>query len=110
MGGAKRVPHCVVSGGTGVLIGDGQGNGGAEGFALVDSGKDGDRVALFALGGDFALAGAAAIQLYLDLLFGDLEAWGAPVNNATDAASVAFAPGCNTEKLPKYITHGGLSM
>src|SRR5205807_1104161 len=54
-------------------------------------------VAFLALGGDSALAGAAAVQLDLDVRLGKGNAGRAAVHDAADGRTVGFAPGRKAE-------------
>ena len=77
----------------------------AEGQAFVDAGDDLGCVAFFARCRDIALAGAAAIELELNIVFAQWEAWWATVDNDADASTMALAPCRNFKKCAKAITH-----
>ncbi len=88
---------------------DFQGDGRAGGLAVHDAGEDSDLVGLLPLGGEFRLAGAAAIQPRLDVGFGERDAWRATVDDAADGRAVAFAPGGDAEQVAEaVVAHGGL--
>lgn len=73
-----------------VLVGDSEEDGGAEGAAKLGAGVDGDLVLFVSGGGDGGLAGAAAVELWLDVGFGEGEAGGAVVDDAGDGLAVGF--------------------
>src|SRR5690606_28410019 len=67
--------------------------------------KDFHLVCLFVGGGELALAGAAAVELGLDLLFGYGQAPRAAVHYHADALAVAFSESGNAEKRTVIAGH-----
>jgi aspartate aminotransferase-like enzyme len=74
-----------------VLVGDGEEDGGAEGAAVLGSGVDGDAVLFVARGCYGGLARTAAVELGLDVGFGEVEVWGAVFDYAGDGFAVGLA-------------------
>jgi len=105
---AELVLHLRVGRGALVAVGHVDADRGASGLAFVNTRDDGRGVTLFARSGDVALAGAAAIQLELNLFERDRQARRAAVDHDADAAAVALAPGRNTKKCAEGISHGSL--
>ena len=102
---AELILHLRVGGGTLVGIRHVDGDGRAEGLALVDTRDDAGAVALLAGCGDVALPGTAAIELELYLFNLQRQAGWATVDDDADAPTVAFTPSGNTKKCAKRITH-----
>ena len=75
-----------------------------EGAASYEgAGEDLDGVRLLAGGDDAGLAGAAAVEVGLDVRLRQGDARRAAVEDDADAASVGFAPGGDAEKAAKYV-------
>lgn len=98
VGRAVGLPHFVVGGRAGIFIGDVEGDGGAQGFVMVDAGEDLDGIGFLARGSDIALTGPAAVEVVLDILCGEGEAGGASINDDADGTAVAFAVSGNLEE------------
>ena len=108
--GAEGGLHLAVGLGAGVLVGDVDGDGGAEGATLEDAGEDARGVGLVARGDDVALAGAAAVEIALDVGLGEREARRDAVDDHADAAAVGFAPGGDAEGVAELRGHGARSV
>lgn len=80
--------HFVI--GTGALVGvaDEDGDGAAEGEAVLQAGEDFSGIRFFARGDDFRLARAAAVEFVLDLAKGKRNSGWAAVDDDTDTATV----------------------
>ena len=72
--GTEHRLHLGVGRGAGILVVDGDQDRGAKGLAVEDAREDAACVLLLPRGDDVALAGAATVELDLDLLGGDREA------------------------------------
>ena len=90
MAGAKALRNGAVILAALVGIADQQGDGGAGGFTLVHATQDFDRVGLVALGDVAAGAGAAAVQVGLDIGLAQSHAGGAAVDHAANGRAVGF--------------------
>src|SRR5262245_33671370 len=55
--------------------------------------------------GDPALPWSAAVQLGLNVRFGERQPWRAAIDYHPHCATVRFAPGCNTKQMPKGVPH-----
>ena len=71
-----------------VLVEDGEADGCPRRLAFEDARKDFHLVFFGAGGGHFALAGAPAIERFLDVGFADGQACGAPVEHGPDSGTV----------------------
>ena len=91
--------HFRVGFRAGVLVADHDGDGRSEGEAIEDAREDFAAVEFLARGDDFALAGAAAVEVLLDIFRGEGQAGRAAVDDNADAAAVAFTPCGNAEQL-----------
>ena len=107
MRGAEFLAHFGIRLGAGVGIGDEQGNRRAERTAFVNAGDDADGVGLLALGGQFALARAAAVEVGLNVGHAERQVGRAAVDDDADPAPMALAPDSNREKLAENIAHKG---
>jgi hypothetical protein len=94
-----------------VGVADQQGNRCAGGLALVHAGEDLDRVGLVALRDELAGAGAAAVQIALDVGLAQGHAGRAAVDHAADGRAVGLTEVGDCEKGAKGVAaHGeGLS-
>src|ERR1035441_9659187 len=90
--------HLLVGLGTLVLVADPDGDGRAERLAVEGAGEDLAGIAFLARRDDLALAGTAAVQIDLDVGFGQRDARRAAVDDHADAASVGLAPGGDLEE------------
>lgn len=90
VGGPVYFGHLVVGFGTVVLVANEDGDGGAEGFSFEGAGEDFALVGFVAGGGDFGLAGAAAVEFDLEIGFGERDEGRAAIDDDADASSVGF--------------------
>ncbi len=102
--------HLGVGRGTGVRIAHHDGNGRAESAALEDAGKDLALVGLLARGDDVALAGAAAVEVWLDVGLGKRQPRRAAINHHANAPAMGFPPGGNAEYFSEVARHKGLKI
>ena len=108
--GAVFAGHFGVGFGAGVLVTDHDGDGGAEGEPVEDAGEDFAAVEFLARGDDVALAGAAAVEVELDVFCGEGESGWAAVDDDADATAVAFTPCGNSEELAPLTGHSGVGI
>ena len=80
-------------------------DGSAKRVAFEHAAQDLDLVALVALGHQPALPGPAAIEVGLDALRVEREAWWAAVDDDADAASVGLAEGMDAEGVSPAAAH-----
>jgi hypothetical protein len=73
--------------------------------AFKNAGQNLASVFLFALGRQFALTGATAIQLSLNFRFGNFDAWRATIDHYADAAAMRLAKCGNAKQLAKRVGH-----
>jgi hypothetical protein len=73
MGRSGHLDHFAIIAGTLVLVVNQQADRRAEGQAVFHPREDGDPIRFFARRGQVALAGTAAIELRLDIGFGQLQ-------------------------------------
>ena len=105
MRGAILDAHFRVVFGPGVLVLDHQGDGRTERVPLEHAGEDFDSVFFFALGGDAALAGAAAVKLALNGGSVEGDTWRAAVHDDAHAPAVRLSPGRDPEQHAECISH-----
>ena len=105
MRGAESGGHFPISFGTGVFIGNVDGDGRSEGFTLKDARKNLASVCLIAGGDDFTLTGPASIKVALDIGFGEWEAGRDAIDDHPDAAAVGFSPSRNTKSMAELAGH-----
>lgn len=105
MAGAVFGLHLVVVATPVVLVHDEEGDGGAEGLAIKNAGEDLNVVGFLALGDDFALAWASAIEFGLDLFGGDLKARRAAINYDSDTGAVGFSEGGDAKEGSELAGH-----
>ncbi len=75
----------------------------AGGQALEHAGEDADLVGFLPLGGEFRLAGPAAVQPGLDIGLGQRNARRAAIDDAADRRPVALAPGGDAEQMAEAV-------
>ena len=80
-----------------------QGDRRARRAAFEHAGEDAHRIRLLPLGGEFGLAGAAAIEIGLDVGFAQRQAGRAAVDDAADGRTVAFAPRGDAEEMAEGV-------
>jgi len=97
--------HLAVGLGTRVFVADEDSNGRAKGSALENTGQNFAAIGLFAWGDDIALAGTAAVELLLDIRFGQIELRQTAVDDDTDSAPVGFSPRGDAEQLAGAAGH-----
>ena len=98
--------HLGVSLGARVFVLHPEGDRSAESTAFERAGQDLDGIGLLARGDDGGLAGAATVEVGLDITFGEGNPRGATVDDDADSASVRFAPGGDAEQVTKGVAHG----
>ena len=76
-------------------------------FIQKHAGKDFDRVRFLPLGGEARLAGAAAVQIGLNVMLAQSDAWRATVDDAADRRPMAFAEGGHPEGMSERIEGHG---
>ena len=89
--GAERVDQIPVVFTPCVFIADQQRDRCASRLAFEDAGQDFDPVGFLPLGHVSGRAGFAAIQILLDIVGGQRQAWRATIDDAPDGRAVAFA-------------------
>jgi len=97
MGGAVDVFEWFVVAAACVFVADDEGNGAAESKSFKNAREDFDAVGFGAGGGDFGLAGAAAVEFVLNFLDGKRHARRASVDHNADGSAVAFAEGADAK-------------
>lgn len=107
VGGPELGGHFGVGFGSEVFVADPEGEGGAESDAFEGAAEDLDGIGFFAGGGDGGLAWAPAVEVRLDIGFGERQSGGATVDDHADAAAMGFAPGGDAEEVAEGIAHGG---
>ena len=108
MRGTEHGLHLGVGRGAGILVVDGDQDGGAKCLAVEDAGEDAAFVLLLTGGDDVALARTATIQFNLDLLGSDRETGRAAVDDATNPSAVGFPPGGDAEQSAENTGHKSL--
>ena len=103
--GAELLGHLRVGLGALVRVLDHQGNGRAESLALEGAGEDLDGVGFLARRGDAGLAGAAAVEVGLDVRLSEGEARRAAVHDDAHARAVRLAPSGDAEELAEGVAH-----
>ena len=93
MGRPGDPAHLPVVAGPLVAVGHEKADGRAQGEAVFHARKNGHPVRLLAVGGQFALARPAAVQLRLDVRFAEPHAGRATVEDGAHALAVGFAEG-----------------
>lgn len=106
VGGPEFLPHLVVGFGLLVAIGDIEADGRSGGAALVNPGEDFDLILLVALGNDFGLSGATAIQFFLQIAFFQGKIRGATIHDGSEGRTMTFTPGGDTKNFTESIGHG----
>ena len=106
VGGAELGGHLGIGFGAHVLVFHPHGDGGAKGFAFEGAGEDLDGVGFLAGGDDAGLAGAASVEVGLDVGFGEFDAGRASVNYDAYATAVGFAPSGDAEEMSEGVAHG----
>ena len=101
--GAVFRGHFIVSAGALVGVADEDGDGTAEGDAVLQAGEDFCGVGLLAWSDDFRLAGAAAVELVLDLRLRNGNARRAAVDDHANAATVRLTESVDA----KNVAEGG---
>ena len=89
---------------------DQQANWGASGQALVHARQDLHRIGLIALGDEFAGAGAATVQVGLDVGLRKRHARGAAVDHAANGRAVGFTKVGDRKKLSEGIAAHGWAL
>ena len=107
MARAKALGNVRVVLATLVGIADQQRNRRTRGLAFVDAGEDFHRIGFVALGHELAGAGAAAVQIVLDVCLAQLHARRATVNHTADGRAVGFTKIGNRENCAKGIAAHG---
>ena len=90
--------HLRVGGGALVGVADEDADGGAGGEAVFDAAEDFGFVSFFAGSDDFALAGATAVEFFLEVLDREGDFRGAAVNDDTNTGTVGFSPSGNAKE------------
>ena len=103
--GAVGLLHLRVGGGALVRVAHEDADRHAERLAIEHAGLDFGHVVFFARRGDLALAGAAAVQLMLDVLDAERDFGRAAVHDDADAGAVGFTPGADAEKCAEVARH-----
>ena len=88
MRGAWNLAHTAIVARALVLVVDLETDRRAEGDAVFGAGEDQHLVRLIPGGGQVTLAGAPATQLRLNIVFGQLQAGGAAINDRADRLAV----------------------
>ena len=108
MGGAVRVGHFIIGGGTVVLVPHADGDGRSQGFAVQHAGEYFRAVFLLAGRHDVALPRPAPVQLPLNGFFRHRDEGRTAVNHHAYPGSMGFTPGGDSEHLTKTAGHGGI--
>ncbi len=103
MAGTESIKDIAVILAALVLVADQQRDRRAGGFAFEHAGQDFDRIRFLALGHMARGAWLAAIELWLDVGFGQFHARRAAVNHATDGRAMGFAEGGNGKQRAEGI-------
>ena len=74
-------------------------------LVLEDAGENFHRIGFLALGDEFALAGTAAVQIGLDVGFGQRDAGRAAIHHAADRRPMAFAKGGDAEQMAECVVN-----
>ena len=82
----------------------------AGGLALVDAGEDFHRIGFVALGDELGGAGAAAVQVGLDVGFAQAHAGRAAVDHAADGRAVGFTEVGDREEVSEGVAAHGASL
>ncbi len=77
--------------------------------AFENAGENLAAIGFIARSDDGALAGAAAIELALDVFFAEFDAGRATVDDHADATAVRFAPGRDAKELSEAVAHSAQS-
>src|SRR6185437_6059436 len=77
-------------------------------FVLEHAGEDLHRVGFLALRYELGLARSAAVQIALDVRFGQRDAWRAAIDHAADRRPMAFAEGRDPKQVPEAVVRHGL--
>jgi len=100
----KKVGCRAVGGGSGILVGDLDGNGASGGSALENPRKDDGPIRFFAGGTGERRARFAPVQLPLNQGFVKGDTGRAPVDDNTDGRPVGFSPSGDPEEGAKRIS------
>ena len=82
-------------------IADHQGDGSTGGLSVKDTGQNLHLIGFFTLCSDSTGAGFTAIQIFLNLFFGERKSGGTAVHDDTQCLSVGFSPGSDLENVTK---------
>ena len=105
VGGPVDVLEVFVGLRPGIGVAYQHGDGGPESVSLEDAGEDLGLVALLALGGQATLARATSVEVALDVLGDERQAWRAAINDDSDSATMGLAPGGDSEQGSKGAGH-----
>ena len=105
MGRAELLCHFIVGLRAEVLVLDPHRNGGAQCESFEGAGQDLNCVGFFAGSDDGRLTRATAVQVGLDVHFGQRQAGRAAIDDHPDAAAMRFAPGGDAEEVSKRVAH-----
>ena len=108
MGGTEERAQVLIVLRVLILVSDDEADGGAGRAPFEDAAEQLYVVGLGALGGQRALAGAAAVELALYEVEVDLDACGHAVDDAADGRPVAFAKGGQCEQMSERVAHTSL--
>jgi hypothetical protein len=82
----------------------------AERLPLEQAGENLGPVRLIARCGDAALTGPAPVEIALDFLDRELQAWRAPVDHHAHPAAMRFAEGRDAEEVTERGRHGAIKV
>src|SRR6476646_8954460 len=74
-----------------------------EAVVLEHARQDANRIGFLALADEFGLARLAAIEIDLDVAFGERNARWTAVDHAADGRAMALAEGCDTEQMAEAV-------
>ena len=103
MAGAELVLDVAVVARTHVLVDDKETDGGSRGQPLEHARQDLHAVGFAALAGMARLAGAAAVQVHLDVVFDQGDARRHAIDDAADGRAMAFTEGGEAEQMAEGV-------
>ena len=105
MGRTEQTAHVLIVLAVLVGVADKEAYWGAGRLAFEDAAEKLDLVGFLAVGGYVALTWASAVELALDEVDVDVDACWHAVDDTTNGWTVAFAEGCQAEKITECIAH-----
>jgi hypothetical protein len=105
MGRPKSILEISIVLWSGVFVAYQKCNRRPEASGLKNSGQDFAAILFFPLGRDAALAGAAPVELTLNIALQDFDPGRAAIDYDANPAPMRFTEGCHPKKLAKGVAH-----